>query len=213
MNYELIQITNIATEGRLWLNIAMNAFTAPSLTAMAQWVGGIIASFCQAVAERGGRDRAAAPMVVLLYTRMLRIGRRFDRVVARLIAGWRPGVPVARASAGVPRARSAAARVPSGYRWLFAFVQPAAAALRSRMEHVLADPVMQQLLAEVPAARRAVLPICRMVGLKVAEDGEMVAPRPPRPVKVRLVHVSSMGWREYSDGTVVEPEGLYLKNG
>ena len=211
-----ILITCLAATIALWLLVRMTDFSAPSLAALAHWVGGILATFCQGLAERGGRDRAAAPLVVALYARMRRIEQRFNRVVAKLLAGWRPAERVVGARAGRARVRperSVEGTIPQGYRWLFQFVQPAAATLRSRMEFVLADPVMRTLLAEVPAARRAILPICRMVGIAVGGDGVVAAQRPPRPVKVRLVHVSSMGWREYSDGTVVEPEGLYLKNG
>ena len=70
------------------------------------------------------------------------------------------------------RVRSVA--LPSGRGWLVRELGYEAAGYGAQLEHLLADPGVQELLARVPAVGRILRPVCRMLGVAVV--GALVAP-------------------------------------
>jgi hypothetical protein len=133
------------------------------------------------VAARGGRDRAMVPLVLLAWTRIGRLATRFERLVARLVAGrvFVPGRPrVASALVAAPNvvARVAvgpenAMRLPTGQAWLVRSMQETAIYADSIVD-LLARPGMSELLATSPGAGRVLRQFCRMLGV---EPGKLLA--------------------------------------
>ncbi|MBV8095775.1 MAG: hypothetical protein JOY71_02935 [Acetobacteraceae bacterium] len=71
------------------------------------------------------------------------------------------------------------ARLPSGFGWLIRLV-PGAAIYGSQLQHLLADPEMAALLADLPQAGRILRPLCRMLAIRLGP--EMAAKRRRRSV-------------------------------
>src|SRR5947209_16938317 len=70
-----------------------------------------------------------------------------------------PGLPVSPQPPHLPRPL-----LPRRSGWLLRLT-PSAAAARSQLEYLLADPEMAALLAEVPQAGRILRPLCHMLGI------------------------------------------------
>ena len=116
----------------------------------------------------------AGPLIILIWTRLRRITRRFTRLVARIQAGRprrrttpRPAPP-APPPARPPRPRkpAPAQNLPQGFAWLLRLV-PETTHGRSQLYHLLADPEMQALIAASPEAGRILRPLCRMLGIRL----------------------------------------------
>lgn len=140
----------------------------------------IIESLCQAVAAHAGRNRAAAPMVLLVWPYLRRIARRFDSLARRLQTGRaNPAPPRSRAPS--PSPRPARPRLPHGFAWLIRLA-PGTAAFGGQVRYLLADPDCFALLAAEPRARRILRPLCDMFGIEPSPDvpPSMFTPRPPR---------------------------------
>ncbi len=137
----------------------------------------IIGLLCRTVGARGGGGRLAGPLVILIWTRLRRMGARFAALAARLAAGRRP---VARRRARAPRPAPPASpsRLPRGFAWLVRRV-PEAASAASQLQHLLAEPEMAALLAAAPQAGRILRPLCRMLGVRPPA----VVALPPRPAE------------------------------
>ena len=163
---------------------AISPFT-PLVLRLAQILGGLRT----AVAVCGGRrmlgwdrrpdDPRIVPLIVPICGRIGRLMGRFERLVARLAAGWRPlAVPSparARARPAVARARPDVVRLPSGFGWLVQLTH-GASAYGGQLEALLAEPGMAALIAAAPGARRILRPLCRMLGVKPGPPlGEAVA--------------------------------------
>ena len=150
----------------------------------------ILAGICQMVAARGGRDHAAAPMVVLVWSRLRRMVTRFTALVARMEAGTlRAPQPRARPSPAEPRstATAPALRLPSGHLWLVRFVQETIQH-SGQVQHLLTDPDMIRLLALAPQqAGRIIRPLCRMLGVPAPEAAKL----PPRLARRRKSKVGA----------------------
>ncbi len=125
----------------------------------------IIGGLRRAIAARSGGAGGAAPLLMLLWTRLLRLSGRFARLAARVAAGTasprRPASP--RRAAG--RSRPPYRRLPRGFAWLPRQV-PEAAAYGSQLRHLLADPEMAALIAAAPQAGRLLRPLCRTLGIR-----------------------------------------------
>ena len=112
----------------------MTSLNPSCLTALAQRLAIIVAGLCGVVAACGGRrmlawdraphDPAIVPLIVPVWGRLSRLRQRFDRFVARVLAGLVSRAPVvgrvqvARVATGV--------RLPAGYGWLVRMVPEAA---------------------------------------------------------------------------------------
>jgi len=152
----------------------------------ARRLGLILAGLAALIARRFLLSPRLVPLIIPLWTRLNRAARRFARLMARLAAGRlppprRPGAPTsASPNPGGPRG----ARVlPGGRLWLVRALGHEAAGYVAQLESLLAEPAAAGLLAQVPAARRIVLPLGRLLGLPACAPARR--PRAPRPARPR----------------------------
>ncbi len=118
-------------------------------------------------------------LTVLLWTRLGRAARRFERAVtqvgkagpARALARVRSGQAALPQAAGLPRGRG----------WLVRELGWEAAGFGCQLEALLAEPGMQAALAEMPGVGRFLRPVCRMLGV--------VVPVPPGVTVMKVVAV------------------------
>ena len=141
-------------------------------TGFAECFAFIIEALCQATAARGAKDRSVpAALTILAWTRLRRLGTRFEALMAKVRAGRLPAAPATRRRAepaprldrvpGVPRPL----RLPRGFGWLLRLV-PETVGYGGQVQHLLADPEMTALLAASPQARRILRPLCHMLAIK-----------------------------------------------
>jgi hypothetical protein len=119
----------------------------------------LIEGLCQAVAASCGRG-LAGPLILLIWTRLRRLGARFAALAARQRTDKPP--PARRPRPAAPRPR--APRLPRGFAWLVRLV-PEAAVRGSQLRHLLTEPEMAALIAAAPQAGRLLRPLCRMLGV------------------------------------------------
>ena len=156
------------------------SFTALALDSLTQRLISIVGGLRQAVAARGGRDRAVVPLVLLLWTRLGRLVARFEVLVGRVSAG-RPTAPSRRRSTRSTRiAPVGAVRLPQGHAWLVRVLPGEAACFGGQLQALLADPGMAALLAADPQAGRILRPLCRMLAV-VPEGGLVLASAAGKP--------------------------------
>lgn len=134
-----------------------------------------------AVAAWGAKNRAAAPIIVLLWGRFGRIVTRFTALVAQVRAGRVPAQRVTRRADGPAPPRDPPSRptveLPRGFAWLLRLV-PETRSLAGQVRHWLTDPELKEILAAAPQAGRLLRPLCHMLGI---EPGPALAlPRPKR---------------------------------
>ena len=82
----------------------------------------IIDGLCRAIAARGGRRLIDGPLVILIWTRLRRIARRFATLAARVRAGTGTRTLPARARPRRPvtsRPRPPSPRLPRSFGWAF----------------------------------------------------------------------------------------------
>ncbi len=152
----------------------------------------IIEALRRIIAARAGRDRAAVPIVLLVWPYLHRLAARFEALARRVRAG---GGAVA-----TPRTRPARLapprsppRLPRGLAWLIRLA-PDAAQLGGQVRHLLADPELACLLATAPQAGRILRPLCRMLGILPGPDlpAALFRPRgPPRSPALPLPPAAS----------------------
>jgi hypothetical protein len=139
--------------------------------------GLILTALSALIARRFPLSPRLISLVVPLWRRLNRAVRRCQRLMALLAAGHLPRPR--RPHPGGPRG---ARLLPTGRLWLIAALGHEGAALASQLQSLLAEPAAVALLAEIPAARRLVQPIGRLLGLPAcARVRRPRAPRPPRP--------------------------------
>ncbi len=143
----------------------------------ARRLGLILATLAALVARRFLRVPHLVPLIIPLWRRLTRAARRFDRLMARLAAGRLPR-PHPSGPSG-PRA----AVLPTGRLWLIRALGPEVAACATQLQALLAEPAAAAILADVPAARRIVLPLGRLLGLRACALARR--PRAPRPARPR----------------------------
>ncbi len=124
---------------------------------------------CQTVLPANG--------IWLIWTRLRRIAVR----IAAAAAGGKLRVRAAAGGVAAARLRPAASAwpdgLPRGRNWLVRLA-PETAVYGSQLAHMLADPEMTALLDATPRLRRALRPLCHMLGVEMAEA---VAPPDPPP--------------------------------
>ena len=129
-----------------------------------------------AVAAHAPRDPQRAVLFGLLWGRLGRMASRFETLFAKWQAGALPKPRKPRANP--QRTRRPTPRLPQRRAWLLAepeIFRLAAAACRSRLEHLFTDPAMAAFLQAAPQAGRILRPLCHMLG------AESPLPLPPRP--------------------------------
>jgi hypothetical protein len=151
------------------------------LTGCARQFWQITSGVCRAVGAclGGGGKPATLPegLVTEAYRRVALAQSRFLALMERVRTGrQRGGWPLALVER---RPRRASVRLgivlPRRFGWLVALVGYEAAGRGSQLSHLLGNPEMVTLMADVPQARRILAPLCRMLG--VACDGLRAAPR------------------------------------
>ncbi len=164
----------------------------PTASSVADRFALILEGLRRATAAAGGRNRSAAPIMLLIWTRLGRTAARFARLAARLGAGALPIVAAAPPDCGLrpvsrrrdPGAPSNGAPVlPRGFAWLLRQV-PEAAPFGSQLRHLLSDPEMQALIVAAPQFGRVLRPLCRMLGI-APDEGLALPARAPTRRRVR----------------------------
>lgn len=125
------------------------------------------------LAARLADDRAAGPLLLLMWARLYRLGRRFAALAAQ--SNTRAEPP---SSTRIrPRRPSAqTVRVPRGFAWMIRWV-PEVAVYGSQLQFLLAEPEMAELLRSMPRIGRLLRPLCHM--LAVAPP-TILRPTPPQ---------------------------------
>jgi hypothetical protein len=145
----------------------------------ARRLGLILTTLAALIARRFPLSPRLVPLIIPLWRRLTRAARRFERLMARLAAGRLPR-PHRSGSRGP---HPATAVLPRGRLWLIAVLGSEAAACATQLQALLAEPAAAGLLAAVPAARRIVLPLGRLLGLPACAP--VRRPRAPRPARPR----------------------------
>ncbi len=124
--------------------------------------GAIMAGLAALVARRFLRMPHLMRFTVLLYGRIIRAVRRFERAIGR------PQRVRAKRVARAGDIRTQAISLPRGHGWLVRELGWEAAAYLCQLEALLAEPAMQAALAASPGAGRVLRPICQMLGVAAA---------------------------------------------
>ncbi len=158
-----------------------------------------------AVAERMAGNAVAVALITLIYFKLQRIEDRVLWLIAaaregRLRGGWAcPGrAPAVRVKVSAPPVLS----LPRGFAWLVRLVPYKAAGYGSQLRHLFGDAEMVALLAASPQLRKALRPLCRMLGIEpallvpvapvapvadmVSADGDISPGDPPAGIVVAL---------------------------
>jgi hypothetical protein len=152
----------------------------------------ITSGVCRVVAAcvaRGGRPAVLPPALLTeVHRRVMRAQLRILMLMERVRSGRQRGgwnlVAPAPVAGGLRRAAARPAMVlPRRFGWLVDLVGHEAAGCGSQLAHLLTDPEMVALVADVPQARRILAPLCRMLGVDCA--GLRAVPR----VRARKVAV------------------------
>ena len=127
----------------------------------------ILAGLSALIARRFLRTPRLALLIVPLWRRLNRAARRCERLLAAFAAG-RLKKPH-RSGPGGPHRHPA---LPTGRLWLIRALGAEGAGYAAQLQHLLAEPLAARLFARVPALRRVVLPVARLLGV-----GAGTAPR------------------------------------
>ena len=157
----------------------MTAPSSPAAPLLSERLAPIILGLYRAVAAKAARDRALAPMLVLLCQQLSRMVVRLARVVRR---ARQAGVGVPRARPVGPRPSGPRVRLPGGFAWLVRLM-PEAAIYGSQLQHALSDPEVAASLAAAPQAGRVLRPLCRMLGVEPGPALSSSAAREIPPVQ------------------------------
>ncbi len=142
--------------------------TAPELV---RRFGAILMALAAVVARRFYRDPKLMALTLPLWSWLSRSVQRFGRTITRksVVRAACPARVRVRAVC-VPRVR-----LPSRRGWLVGVLGYEAAGYGSQLEHLLAEPDMQALVAALPGLARIVRPLQRMLGL--ADGAAVIAGR------------------------------------
>ena len=131
----------------------------------------VIDGLCRAVGVRSAEDRSI-PAVVLNYlawVRLRRLAVRFAALMAAVRAGRLAAARPAHRRVADPFPRLPPPpplpfRLPRGFGWLLRLV-PETAAYTGQVEHWLAHPELEAVIAAAPQAGRILRPLCRMLAI------------------------------------------------
>ena len=126
-------------------------------------IGEILLGLAAVVARRFLREPRLVGLTVLLWQKLSRAVRRIERAVSR------PARVQAKRRSAQPRGKApvlaGSVRLPGGRNWLVRELGYEAVAYGLQLQHLLNEPAMQAILANVPAIARVLRPICRMLGV------------------------------------------------
>ncbi len=151
-------------------------------TAQAQRLSALIDSLLGHLARYGQRRGVAGPLLVLIWGHLRAIERQAVGLLARFAAGTLRRYPLRRPprQSGEPRRSPQRGPLPTAPLWLVALVQETAWCAPA-LQTLLAEPGMAAALAQVPQLRRAVRPLCRMLGVPLPPTLPPLAPPPADP--------------------------------
>ena len=169
----------------------MNTSTpSPSLAVatpeLARRLGGILAGLAALIAARFLRKPHLMVLTVPLWGFLGRAARRFARALTQ------PSVQADTRDRKVGVVRPRGFRPPSRRGWLVRELGWEAAAFTCQLEALLADPAMQAVLANLPAAGRILRPLCRMLGVVGPVAAAPTLAPAPAPVVVAQAEVAGM---------------------
>ena len=138
---------------------------------LAQRFALILAGLGALVARRFLRMPHLMRFTVLLYSRLSRMVKRFERALTRparlRVARVRVRVRVRVRADRTEVARAPRLALPSGRGWIVRELGWEAAGFMAQLEALLAEAGSRAALARTPRARRILRPICRMLGMSV----------------------------------------------
>jgi len=145
---------------------------APLHPAAIQRFALIIDGLCRSFAASHARG-VAGPLILLVWSRLRRIGARFAAVAARVRSGTVPAASSRAACRGTacgpaasrPTPSGARQTLPRGFAWLVRLA-PEAACHGSQLQNLLSDAEMVALLSAAPQMARVLRPLCRMLGVE-----------------------------------------------
>jgi hypothetical protein len=138
----------------------------------------IIEGLCRVLTKHGRARFITAPVLLLIWNRIMRMARRFASLTERYCAGTLAEPAPARSQGTSPRPP----RVPAGealphhFRWLVNMI-PEAEAIAGDVCWLLQRPEMEELIDMAPQVGRILRPLCRMLGI----DPPSALRRPMRP--------------------------------
>ena len=139
--------------------------------------GRILALLAKLVAASFLRNPRLVLLIIPLCARLNRLRQRCERLMAHLAAGHlpKPRKP------GRSGPRPSGPALPTRRAWLVRELGSEAACYGSQMQALLAEPAAVELLSAVPAARRIVNPILRMLGIGAFEPRQRPVREAPKP--------------------------------
>ena len=138
---------------------------------LARRLGVIMLAVATLVARRFLKEPRLVGMIVPIWRWLTHAARRFERALVQ-VERVRTARPRGETGARVPGLRQ-----PTRHGWLVHELGWEAAGCGSHLAHLLAEPEMQALIAAVPGVGRVLRPLCRMLGMKLAEVTMLVPPR------------------------------------
>ncbi|MCW8308285.1 hypothetical protein AruPA_14695 [Acidiphilium sp. PA] len=150
----------------------------------------------ESTAHESVRARVAIPLMIMMWSRIDSLARRFVSLFTRR----QPRIPTPNPNRQTPTrqirtSRPRPTRVPKisrplehcppgGYGWLIENLPirgTGIAVARAELEHLLTDPAMHQLIAATPALGRILRPLCYALGIE--RPPQLARPRPEIPHK------------------------------
>ena len=141
------------------------------------------------IAKHGHLRRIPGPLVVLIWRRVRSIATQVAALLARMQAGTLRRYPHRRRPdpSTMPRRPPKESPLPQGPAWLVVLIQETAVSA-VHLRHMLAHPDLPAQLQAAPQLRRALRPLCRMLGVRLPPppatppaEPSAPAPEPPPP--------------------------------
>jgi hypothetical protein len=147
----------------------------------------IVNGLCAAMQKQSETDPYIVPICIRLWTSLLHMTKRYERLVARFLEGsLRPYSPrpyrprtkwpePLRKPGEEPKPKTT---LPRAFGWILKYV-PGAALYSDQLRVALADPLMIEFLTAAPQAGRLLRPLCRTLGVPLTAE---LLPKPkPKP--------------------------------
>ena len=146
--------------------------------------GFIIDELRHRLAFRAAKDRAFAPLLLILWNRLSRVIARFAAIAARQQAGTLRKPQQPRRPRGTPATPPPRDPLPHRRGWLRLWA-PESIAYGEYLRRLLEEPEMQALIEQAPQLRRILRPLCRMLGVTPPILQPPAPQRPARPKPTR----------------------------
>ena len=143
-----------------------------------------IGGLCEAIGRAFNPNPNPPVPGLSIYNYILRTRARFERLMARLLAGipHRARKPREKSQHRESDRKTPRLRLPTRKGWLAAELRDYSHFYAAGLRDTLNTPETATLIAQSPQAQRLLRPLCRMLGLTIPA----IAPLPRRPRKPRL---------------------------